>query len=214
MRTTWATAAVIAVAVGALPVAAWTPRAVADEPMCTATDCSFVSPNKSIECVITVAGTDGTPDGAFCAWSDEERAQTVRLLPNGLLEPCINPVADRIDRCQADPLTGAATLGYGQTAALGPFSCIADAYGITCRAAPTGKGFAMSSSGILPVQPPPPPPPAEVPAYPGAVPPAPPAAEPVPPAPASVAAPPAPAPVPAPPAEAPPAPAAEVPPPS
>ena len=50
----------IAVAVGALPVAAWTPRAVADEPMCTATDCSFVSPNKSIECVITVAGTDVT----------------------------------------------------------------------------------------------------------------------------------------------------------
>lgn len=194
----------IAVAVGALPVAGWTPRAVADEPVCTATDCSFVSPNKSIECVITVAGTDGTPDGAFCAWSDEERAQTVRLLPNGLLEPCINPVADRIDRCQADPLTNAATLGYGQTAALGPFNCVADAYGITCRAAPTGKGFAMSSSGILPVQPPPPPPPAEIPVDPGTVPPAPPAAESVPP-------------VPAPPTEVPPiplAPAAEVPPPA
>ena len=53
--------------------------------MCTATECSFVSPNKSIQCVITVADTSG-PDGAFCAWSDEERAQNVRLLPNGLLE--------------------------------------------------------------------------------------------------------------------------------
>lgn len=152
--------------------------------MCTETECSFVSPNKSIECVITAADVEGTPAGAFCAWSDEARAQTVRLLSNGLLQPCINPMADRIDRCQADPLTDAAVLGYGQTAALGPFSCSADAYGVTCRAAPSGKGFAMSSSGILPIQPPPPPPPpADAPADPGAVPPAPPAAEPAPAAP-------------------------------
>lgn len=169
--------------------------------MCTATECSFVSPNKSIQCVITVADTSG-PDGAFCAWSDEERAQNVRLLPNGLLEPCINPVADRIDRCEVDLLTDAATLGYGQTAALGPFSCVADAYGITCRAAPSGKGFAMSSSGILPILPPPPPPPAEVPGgAPPAVPPAPDAPPPpeaeVPPPPAEVP-PPAPAPLPPP----------------
>ncbi|MCB0925040.1 MAG: hypothetical protein KDB50_10955 [Mycobacterium sp.] len=199
MRATLMAAAVIGVAAGVVPIGGSVPRSIAAEPICTDTECSFVSPNRSIECVITVAGTDGTPDGALCAWSDDGRAQTVRLLPNGLLEPCINPVADRIDRCQVDPLTDVATLGYGETAALGPFSCNADAYGITCRAAPSGKGFAMSSSGILPVQPPPPPPPAEAP-------PAPPAEAPPPP--------PAEAP-PAPPAEAPPAsppPAAEVPP--
>lgn len=152
MRTIWATA--VAVAAGS---ALWAAPAWADTPLCTATSCSFVSPNQSIDCIITV-GKPGVPDGAVCAWSDEQRAQTVRLLPTGALEPCINPVADRITRCQTDPLTGVATLGYGQTAALGPFSCVADAYGITCRAAPTGKGFAMSSSGILPIQPPPPPP--------------------------------------------------------
>ncbi len=151
----------MAVAVAVLPVAA--PAAQADTPLCAATSCSFVSPNQSIDCVITVGSKSGTPDGAFCAWSDEGRAQTVRLLPNGVLEPCINPVADRIARCQSDPLTGVATLGYGQTAALGPFTCVADAYGITCRAAPSGKGFAMNSSGILPIQPPPPPPPPETP---------------------------------------------------
>lgn len=193
----------MAVAVAVLPVAA--PAAQADTPLCAATSCSFVSPNQSIDCVITVGSKSGTPDGAFCAWSDEGRAQTVRLLPNGVLEPCINPVADRIARCQSDPLTGVATLGYGQTAALGPFTCVADAYGITCRAAPSGKGFAMSSSGILPIlppPPPPPPPPAEVPGgAPPAVPPAPdapppPAAE-VPPPPAEVP-PPAPAPLPPP----------------
>lgn len=175
MRTAWA----VAVAVAVLPVAA--PAARAETPLCTATSCSFVSPNQSIDCVITVGSKSGTPDGAFCAWSDEQRAQTVRLLPNGSLEPCINPVADKIARCQSDPLTGVATLGYGQTAALGPFSCVADAYGITCRAAPSGKGFAMSSSGILPIQPPPPPPPPE----------APPVSEAPPVAPAPAAAPPA-----------------------
>lgn len=159
---------------------AWMPSAQAETPLCTATSCSFVSPNQTIDCVITVGSKTGTPDSAFCSWSDEQRAQTVRLLPNGALEPCINPMADRITRCQADPLTGVATLGYGQTAALGPFSCVADAYGITCRAAPTGKGFAMSSSGILPIQPPPPPPPPEVP--PGEPPPPPGPEQPVPPA--------------------------------
>lgn len=188
MRTAW----LVAVSVGVLAVTVQAPSARAEAPLCTATSCSFVSPNQSIDCVITV-GKTGTPDSAFCAWSDEQRAQSVRLLPNGVLEPCINQLADRITRCQADPLTGVATLGYGQTAALGPFSCVADAYGITCRAAPVGKGFAMSSSGILPVQPPPPPPAPEVPPAPEAPP-------------AEAAAPPAPE---VPPAEAPPA---EVPP--
>ena len=165
------TAAAVAFALGGLVPGA---PAGAETALCTATSCSFVSPNQSIDCVITVGSKTGTPDGAFCAWSDDQRAQTVRLLPNGALEPCINPMADRITGCQSDPLTGAAILGYGQTAALGPFSCVADAYGISCRAAPSGKGFAMSSSGILPLQPPPPPevpdgppapeaPPAEVP---------------------------------------------------
>lgn len=145
------------------------------------TSCSFVSPNQSIDCVITVGSKTGAPDGAFCAWSDEQRAQTVRLLPTGALEPCINPMADRIARCQSEPLTGAATLGYGQTAVLGPFSCTADAYGINCRAAPSGRGFAMNSSGILPVLPPPPPPTPEASEAPP-VPEVPLAAEPVPPA--------------------------------
>lgn len=168
-----------AVVAGGMGWLAWSAPARADTPLCTATTCSFVSPNQTIDCVITVGAKTG-PDSAFCAWSDDSRAQTVRLLPNGALEPCINPVADKIARCQAVPLTDPATLGYGQTAALGPFSCIADAYGITCRAAPSGKGFAMSSSGILPIQPPPPPPPPEVP--PGAPDLPPPAAEAPPPA--------------------------------
>lgn len=174
VRTMWVAAVAFLGSVAAVPAAQ------ADTPLCAATTCSFVSPNQSIDCVITVGSKTGAPDSAFCAWSDDGRAQTVRLLPNGALEPCINPVPDKVKRCQSEPLTGAATLGYGQTAALGPFSCAADAYGITCRAAPSGKGFAMSSSGILPIQPPPPPPPdvTDGPAVPDAPPP--PAPEPVP----------------------------------
>lgn len=151
-------AAAAAVGLGwfALPALA-APPAGAEDPVCGTSKCTFVSPNGSIDCSISV-GVSGAPDSAFCAWSDSERAQTVRLLPNGVLDPCINPAVDLIDRCTAEPLSGPVTLGYGQTAVLGPFTCLAEAQGITCTAAPTGKGFTISSVGILPVVPPPPPP--------------------------------------------------------
>ena len=69
-----------------LPVGDLLPPAAADSPACTGTSCSFVSPSRAIGCVINVQSTDGTPDSAFCAWSDEDRAQSVRLLANGTLE--------------------------------------------------------------------------------------------------------------------------------
>ncbi len=147
--------------------------AFADPALCSEAGCSFVSPNQSIECVITVGSKSGAPDGAFCAWSDGDRAQSVRLLPNGVLQPCINPAVAVVDRCTTTPLTGVATLGYGQTANLGPFTCTAEAQGITCTAAPSGRGFAISSLGILPAVAPPPPPPPPAPESPEATPPAP-----------------------------------------
>lgn len=127
--------------------------------MCSGTKCSFLSPNQRIGCVISFQAGPDSPDGVSCAWNDGERAHTVKMAANGALDPCINPAVQLIDRCTAAALTGVPVLGYGQSAALGPFTCLADAAAITCTVAPAGKGFTMNSSGILPVLPPPPPPP-------------------------------------------------------
>lgn len=157
----WAvTALLIAGAPGVvLPVGALLPQAEAESPDCTQTRCDFVSPSRAINCTITVGDPTGNPDSAFCAWSDEDRAQSVRLLDNGVLEPCINPVVALIDRCISSPQTGLPALGYGETAVLGPFTCLAGAQNILCTVAPSGKGFSINSTGIMPVAPPPPPPP-------------------------------------------------------
>lgn len=183
----WAAIAVLMAGVSGsmLPIGPLLPQAEAESPDCTATTCAFVSPSRAIGCTITVGSPAGTPDSAFCAWSDEDRAQTVRLLADGVLEPCINPAVALVDRCASDTQTSLPALGYGETAVLGPFTCLAGARNILCTVAPSGKGFSINSTGILPVAPPPPPP-APV--------------EPVPP------------PEPAPPAEPGPPPAAEVPP--
>ena len=154
----------------------------ADEPFCTGSACSFQSPNRLISCAITA-------DAATCGWSDENQAYLVTLRPDGTLEPCINFMVGLVDRCLSTP-QGGATLGYGQIAASGPFTCRAEAQAVTCSAAPAGRGFAINSSGILPVVLPPPPPP-EVP------PPAAPAAEAPPPAPPPAEPPPPPPPAPA-----------------
>lgn len=171
------TTAVLAAGTAALmpPNTILLPTAVADSPVCSATSCSFQSPNRSIDCAISV-GSPGVPDSASCAWSDESRALTVKLLPSGLLEPCINQFVDQIDYCKTDPQGALPVLGYGETAVLAPFTCLAEAQAITCTAAPSGRGFTMNSTGILPasvaapvpaetpVQAPAPEPPAEPPA--------------------------------------------------
>lgn len=137
------------------------PAAGADQPVCTGTTCSFTSPNQAIGCVITAGAGSATPDGVFCGWGDGERSHTVRMAANGALDPCINPAVELVDRCTVTPMSGAVALGYGQTASLGPFSCLAEAQAITCTVNPPGKGFTMNRAGILPVLPPPPPPPPE-----------------------------------------------------
>jgi hypothetical protein len=181
-----ATAFLGAAVLPVLPV----PRAEAADALCDDTSCTFLSPNRTMACTITV-GVSATPDGAFCAWSDGSRAHTVRLLPSGVLEPCINPMADVVERCTWAPPADAPVLGYGQTAVLGPLTCLAEAQAISCTAVPSGRGFAISSAGILPIAatPPPPPPaadapppPADVPPPPVDVPPPPPADLPAPPA--------------------------------
>lgn len=129
------------------------PSAVAETPICEGATCTFLSPTGAINCVISVGDQTGVPDSASCGWSDEERAHAAKLLPSGALEPCLNLMAAVVDRCKSDPEPDPELprLGYGETAALGPFSCLATAEGITCTAAPSGRGFAINTAGILPI---------------------------------------------------------------
>lgn len=143
--------------VGAAPAALATPAA-AEDPICTDTQCAFLSPTGAIDCVITVGDQTGVPDSASCEWSDDQRAHSAKLLPSGALEPCLNLMAAVVDRCKSEESESATAsgselpkLGYGQTAVLGPFTCLADAEGITCTAAPSGRGFAVNTAGILPI---------------------------------------------------------------
>ena len=201
---TWLATAVLMAGAPAfmLPIAALLPQAEAESPDCIGTSCSFVSPSRAIECTITVGSPAGTPDSAFCAWSDDDRAQSVRLLTDGVLEPCINPFVALVDRCTSDTQTGLPALGYGETAVLGPFTCLAGAQNIRCTVAPSEKGFSINSTGIMPVAPPPPPAP-PVPVEPAPPPPPPVPVEPAPPPPPAAVEPAPPPPPPA--AEAPPA---------
>lgn len=147
-------AAVLGAAVLGPPV----PVATADQPVCSGTRCSFTSPNQSIGCTITAGAGRTNPDGVFCGWTDGERSHTVTMSATGALDPCINPAVELVNRCIVTPMSGAVALGYGQTASLGPFTCLAEAAAISCTV-PPGKGFTMNKAGILPVLAPPPPPP-------------------------------------------------------
>lgn len=172
-RPGWGSRAVLiaALAVLSAPTAALLPTASADSAVCTSSGCAFQSPNRAIDCTVSVQSPSGTPDAAFCAWSDESRALTVTLLPSGALEPCINQFLDQYDNCTWQAQSALPVLGYGQTAVLGPFTCLAEAAAITCTAMPSGRGFTINSTGILPAavpvpaappaEAPPPPPPAE-----------------------------------------------------
>jgi len=143
----------MAMALGAFAAGSpWMSPARAEQPLCTETDCSFLSPTGAIECAIDVGDPGGTPDGATCSWGDGERAHSVTLLPSGDLQPCLNLAARESDRCESEPAEGLPRLGYGEIAALGPFSCLAGEGGITCTVVEGRRGFAINSAGILPVQ--------------------------------------------------------------
>jgi hypothetical protein len=133
----------------ALLLALGTPQASADQPVCYSgsgggTACAFYSPSHKINCEIhyqVVTGTGSrTPDDVYC----ENASQSVNMDAAGELKTC-NDVG-----CVGNPGIGTATLAYGQTAAVGPFSCLSQPTGVTCTVT-SGRGFTISSSGITPV---------------------------------------------------------------
>lgn len=151
MRRSLASLAAAATALTA-SVAVSAPPAKADAPVCSAKNCAFVSPNRTV-CTIAF-------DSAACGWSDGDKWYAARLFPNGGLDPCLHLLDVPGRACDTYSPAGMPTLGYGQTAVLGPYTCLVDAQSVTCTVNPSGRGFTINSAGIVPaaVAPPPPPP--------------------------------------------------------
>jgi hypothetical protein len=120
------------------------PHAAADNPICSANVCSFYSPSHNISCEIDYQRGAGTPDMAYCQIAPPQLLQqSVHMDPTGAFAVCTG------ETCLGNPGLGQATLAYGQTAGIGPFSCLSEVSGVTCTVT-SGRGFTISSSGITP----------------------------------------------------------------
>lgn len=127
--------------------------ASADAAVCSAKKCAFVSPNGTV-CSVTA-------DAAACGWSDGDKWFAAKLFPNGGLDPCLHLVDGPGRKCDTYSAAGLPTLGYGQSAVLGPYTCLVDAQSVTCTVNPSGRGFTINSAGIVPAAAPPPAPPSQ-----------------------------------------------------
>ena len=122
------------------------PQAAADDLACVpGAGCFFLSPSGNISCEVDEAAPPGTQGSAPLAYCQSvSPPQSVRLDSDGSLTPCAGV------SCLGNPPQDALTLAYGQTARHGPFSCLSQTSGITCKA-PSGQGFTISRSGITAV---------------------------------------------------------------
>lgn len=132
----------LVVVLGSLALA---PRAVANP--YTGPDSSHVqffgTPSGNIHCEINFQRAQ-IRDGAYCM--SIEPLQNASIRSDGSFERvCTNdPV------CGSNPPQDEPVLPYGQSAVLGPFTCLSEASGVTCTA--NGSGFAISPKGVVPVR--------------------------------------------------------------
>ncbi|WP_231999026.1 hypothetical protein [Mycobacterium sp. 1081908.1] len=117
------------------------PRATADNPVCSQTWCSFLSPSRNIGCEMDYQRAAGMPDETYC--QSNSPPQSVHLSTDGTFKSCTG------ESCLGNAGQGTPTLAYGQTATLGPFSCRSEASGVTCKVT-SGRGFSISNAGITP----------------------------------------------------------------
>jgi hypothetical protein len=99
----------------------------------------FLSPSRNISCEMETKQAYNMPDVTYCQSSSPP--QSVHMSADGTVTPCTG------EGCVGNPGIGTPTLGYGQSASVGPFTCVSQTDGVTCTVA-SGHGFTISSSGI------------------------------------------------------------------
>jgi hypothetical protein len=133
---------VAAMAVVVVACCVGTPQAVAEDPVCTKTWCSFLTPSHNLGCEINYQRGSGIPDETYCQTQSPPRS--VHMSTDGSFKPCAG------ENCLGNAGQGTPTLAYGLTAVLGPFSCRSEASGVTCTV-PSTRGFTISNAGITAV---------------------------------------------------------------
>ena len=108
-------------------------------PMQTAAGGEFLSPSGNISCEVDYQLAGLTK--AYCQTATP--ARSVSMSASGAYTTCTG------QQCLGNPGTGTPTLAYGTATGAGPFRCESAATGVTCLA--NGKGFRISTSGIVPV---------------------------------------------------------------
>jgi hypothetical protein len=113
--------------------------AVIFAPQAAADQNAFLSPSRNISCEIDVRQNYNMPDVTYC--QSNSPPQSVHMSADGTVTPCTG------EGCVGNPGIGTPILAYGQSASLGPFTCVSQTDGVTCTVA-SGHGFTISSSGI------------------------------------------------------------------
>ena len=119
------------------------PSAAADNEFCSVQVCSFYSPSHAISCEMDYQ-RQGLPDSTYCQINPAQPPQSVHMDATGTYSVCTG------ESCLGNPGLGQATLPYGKSVGLGPFGCRSEVDGVTCTVS-SGRGFAISSSGIVKV---------------------------------------------------------------
>ncbi|GFG65862.1 hypothetical protein MKUB_33520 [Mycobacterium kubicae] len=117
------------------------PQAAADNPVCSTTWCAFLAPSGNLSCEIDYQRGSGISDETYCQTNSPP--QSVQMTSSGAIKPCTG------EGCLGNAGEGTPTLGYGQTAGIGPFSCRSETSGVTCTVT-SGRGFTISTEGITP----------------------------------------------------------------
>lgn len=118
------------------------PVAVADNPVCTSTWCSFLAPSRNLGCEMNFHRGNGISDETYC--QTDAPPQSVRMDTSGAFKSCTG------ESCIGNAGQGTPVLAYGQTAKVGPFSCRSESSGVTCTVT-SGRGFTLSTSGVTSV---------------------------------------------------------------
>ena len=106
----------------------------------TATQGAFYSPSKNISCELDFGGATG--QAAYCFSMNPPQNATMQ--PSGAVQQCHG------QSCLSNPGLNTPVLPYGTSMTLGPYTCLSETTGVTCRIA-TGTGFTISTSGIADV---------------------------------------------------------------
>ncbi|MEM6110014.1 hypothetical protein AAHS21_27850 [Mycobacterium sp. 050272] len=130
--------------IGSIVLGSWVsmPPAAADNPVCTASLCAFLSPSRNISCEVNYKRDPSLPDEVYCQTFSPE--QSAHLSTGGVVTSCKGV------SCVGNPGENTPTLAYDQTASVGPFSCTSKSDGVTCTVS-GGKGFTISTAGITSV---------------------------------------------------------------